>query len=157
MLETCCFFNIFSFGCSVRDKAREKQRQKNLASKLPRQPRVEEAIRAPKKERKETANKRRLHQNRDDEEEMDREYRLLKKLKKGTLSEQEYDDEVMSLPDTQPVEPTSNVSEDLGNVDLNGRTSSDSKLSKKIVQSNGRSQSKFKNRSVARASKKRPS
>jgi len=142
--------------CSFRDKAREKQRQKNLASKPPRKERLQEPIRAPKKERKETADKRRLHQNREDEEEMNREYRLLKKLKKGTLSEQEYDEEDMSLPDTESVEPSSNVSEDSGNVDLNGQASN-SKQSKKIVHSNGRLQSKFKNRSVARASKKRPS
>lgn len=139
---------------SFRDKAREKQRQKNLASKPPRKERLQEPIRAPKKERKETADKRRLHQNREDEEEMNREYRLLKKLKKGTLSEQEYDEEVML--DTESAEPSSNVSDNSGNVDLNGQASN-SKQSKKIVHSNGRLQSKFKNRSVARASKKRPS
>lgn len=134
---------------SVRDKAREKQRQKNLASKPPRKPRLEEPVRAPfKKDRKETADKRRLHQSREDEDEMNREYRLLKKLKKGTLSEQEYDDEVMG-------EPSSNVSEDVGNVDSKAQTS-DSKQLKKFVQSN-RSQSKVKNRSATRASKKRPS
>lgn len=139
---------------SVRDKAREKQRQKNLANKPPRKPRLEEPVRAPfKKDRKETADKRRLHQSREDEDEMNREYRLLKKLKKGTLSEQEYDDEVMGLPDTQSVEPSSNVSEDVGNVDSKAQTS-DSKQLKKFVQSN-RSQGKVKNRSATRAPKKR--
>ncbi|KAG0569950.1 hypothetical protein KC19_6G127800 [Ceratodon purpureus] len=132
-----------------KDKAREKQRQKNLASKPPRQPRLPEPTRPPKKEKKETADKRRLHQKQDDDDEMDREYRLLKKLKKGTLSEQEYEEEVMQLD-----EPTSNGSEDIDDVDSNVQAS-DSKKSKKSVGSSSRSQSKFKNRPAARAFKKR--
>lgn len=68
---------------------------------------------------------------------MNREYRLLKKLKKGTLSEQEFDDE---------------VSEDLGD----GEASAP-KASSSTVQSNGKSHSKVKNRSAPRASKKRSS
>ncbi|KAG0613699.1 hypothetical protein M758_6G123000 [Ceratodon purpureus] len=132
-----------------KDKAREKQRQKNLANKPPRQPRLPEPTRPPKKEKKETADKRRLHQKQDDDDEMDREYRLLKKLKKGTLSEQEYEEEVMQLD-----EPTSNGSEDIDDVDSNVQAS-DSKKSKKSVGSSSRSQSKFKNRPAARAFKKR--
>lgn len=134
---------------SYKDKAREKQRQKNLTSKPPRQPRLPEPTRAPKKEKKETADKRRLHQKKEDDEEMDREYRLLKKLKKGTLSEQEFEEEVM-----QSEEPTSNVSEEIGDVDSSVQAS-DSKVSKRSAQSNSKSQSKFKNRPAARASKKR--
>ncbi len=76
-----------------RDKAREKQRQKNLILKPQRQPLArtrEKMDRAPRKERKETAEKRREHQRVEDDDEMEREYRLLKKLKKGTLSEVEF-------------------------------------------------------------------
>lgn len=72
---------------------------------------------------------------------MNREYRLLKKLKKGTLSEQEFDDE---------------VSEELGDVASQGQASA-SKASSSIVQSNSKSHSKVKNRSAPRASKKRSS
>ncbi|XP_024387826.1 DEAD-box ATP-dependent RNA helicase 18 isoform X1 [Physcomitrium patens] len=138
---------------AFKEKAREKQRQKNLANKPPRQPREPEPDRAPKKERKETAEKRRLHQKVEDDEEMNREYRLLKKLKKGTLSESEYE-QVMSMPDMQLVEPSSNVDEVQDSTHLNGR-GSDSKLSKRFARSTSRSQSKFKNRSVASTSKKR--
>ena len=152
MLErvtTIICYNLVSYDLSfVRDKAREKQRQKNLASKPPRQPKHPEPSdkRAPIKERKETADKRRLHQKREDDEEMEREYRFLKRLKKGTLSEQEYDEEVM-----QSVESSSNVSEDIVDVDLRV-SGSDSKPPKR---SNSRSQSKFKSRPAARAPKKR--
>jgi hypothetical protein len=78
---------------SFKDKAREKQRQKNLILKPQRQPLArtrEKMDRAPRKERKETAEKRREHQRVEDDDEMEREYRLLKKLKKGTLSEVEF-------------------------------------------------------------------
>lgn len=51
-------------------------------------------------------------------------------------------------------EPTSNVSEEIGDVDSSVQAS-DSKVSKKSAQSNSKSQSKFKNRPTARASKKR--
>ncbi|CAM6050827.1 unnamed protein product [Sphagnum compactum] len=78
---------------SFKDKAREKQRQKNLILKPQRQPLArtrEKMDHAPKKERKETAEKRREHQRAEDDDEMEREYRLLKKLKKGTLTEVEF-------------------------------------------------------------------
>lgn len=152
VLQPFCFITCSHFHLFVRDKAREKQRQKNLASKPPRQPRLPEPTRAPKKERKETADKRRLHQKIEDDEEMNREYRLLKKLKKGTLSEQEYDEEVTRMSDLQSVEPTRNVSEDVGDVDLSVQAS-ESKVSKRSVQSNGKSKSKFKSRPAGRANK----
>lgn len=102
-----------------RDKAREKQRQKNLINKPPRQPRLKELPRkdhAPRKDRKETAEKRRGHQRIEDDEEMDREYRLLKKLRKGTLTESEYAEATSTGDDMEPSAPT----------DEGGRVSSES-------------------------------
>lgn len=81
----------------VRDKSREKQRKKNLQAKKEaqkQQPKPE-----PKKNsnaatapvlRKKTARQRRAAQTVEDEDELAHEYRLLKKLKKGTIDETEY-------------------------------------------------------------------
>ncbi|XP_022995332.1 DEAD-box ATP-dependent RNA helicase 18 [Cucurbita maxima] len=79
-----------------KDKSREKQRKKNLQAKKEaqkQQPKPE-----PKKDpnaaapilRKKTARQRRAVQTAEDEDELTREYRLLKKLKKGTIDEAEY-------------------------------------------------------------------
>ncbi|XP_022146827.1 DEAD-box ATP-dependent RNA helicase 18 [Momordica charantia] len=80
-----------------KDKSREKQRKKNLQAKKEaqkQQPKPE-----PKKNsnaatapvlRKKTARQRRAAQTVEDEDELAHEYRLLKKLKKGTIDETEY-------------------------------------------------------------------
>ncbi|KAG6599970.1 DEAD-box ATP-dependent RNA helicase 18, partial [Cucurbita argyrosperma subsp. sororia] len=79
-----------------KDKSREKQRKRNLQAKKEaqkQQPKPE-----PKKDpnaaapilRKKTARQRRAVQTAEDEDELTREYRLLKKLKKGTIDEAEY-------------------------------------------------------------------
>ncbi|GLT89228.1 hypothetical protein SLE2022_072210 [Rubroshorea leprosula] len=81
-----------------KDKSREKQRKKNLQAKKER----EQEEQKPKKPnkipsssastimRKKTARQRRAAQSVEDEEELTREYRLLKKLKKGAIDENEY-------------------------------------------------------------------
>jgi hypothetical protein len=58
---------------------------------------------APRKERKETAEKRREHQRAEDDDEMEREYRLLKKLKKGTLSEVEFAEATSTADESERV------------------------------------------------------
>ncbi|XP_057826650.1 DEAD-box ATP-dependent RNA helicase 18 [Cryptomeria japonica] len=79
-----------------KDKAREKQRQKNLAKKQQAKYTIGE-----KGERhnpvgnielkgKKCSRQRRIVQNIEDEEEMAQEYRLLKKLKKGAITEREF-------------------------------------------------------------------
>ncbi|GLT31513.1 hypothetical protein SLA2020_062460 [Shorea laevis] len=81
-----------------KDKSREKQRKKNLQAKKER----EQEEQKPKKPnkipnssattvmRRKTARQRRAAQSVEDEEELTREYRLLKKLKKGAIDENEY-------------------------------------------------------------------
>lgn len=81
-----------------RDKHREKQRQKNLKAK---KEAVQEKRKLPKLKaipkttatvsRKKTAQQRRAAQTVEDADELDRDYRLLKKLKKGTIDESEFD------------------------------------------------------------------
>ncbi|RDX75020.1 DEAD-box ATP-dependent RNA helicase 18 [Mucuna pruriens] len=79
-----------------RDKSREKQRKKNLKAKKeakekeskPQKP--SKTPNAPTVMRKKTARQRRAQQTVEDEEELMQEYRLLKKLKKGTIDENEY-------------------------------------------------------------------
>ncbi|KAF9591918.1 hypothetical protein IFM89_010276 [Coptis chinensis] len=79
------------------DKLREKQRQKNLKAKK------KEELKNPKPQkpkaklnatstvmRKKTAKQRRAAQTVEDADELDRDYRLLKKLKKGTIDESEF-------------------------------------------------------------------
>lgn len=80
-----------------KDKSREKQRKKNLQAKKvaqQQQPKHEKAGRssnaAPTLMRKKTAKQRRAAQSIEEEEELAREYRLLKKLKKGAIDENEY-------------------------------------------------------------------
>lgn len=80
-----------------KDKSREKQRQKNLRAKKE-APQKDPKSHKPNKNanaassvmRKKTAKQRRAAQTIEDEDEMAQEYRLLKKLKKGTIDEDEY-------------------------------------------------------------------
>ncbi|MED6207053.1 DEAD-box ATP-dependent RNA helicase 18 [Stylosanthes scabra] len=81
-----------------RDKSREKQRKKNLQAKREAKEKAKES--KPEKPsktpsaatvtRKKTARQRRAQQTIEDEEELMQDYRLLKKLKKGTIDENEY-------------------------------------------------------------------
>lgn len=81
----------------LRDKSREKQRQKNLQAKKevqqkapkPQKPN-KNATTAPATMKKKTAKQRRAAQTIEDEDELAREYRLLKKLKRGTIDEDEF-------------------------------------------------------------------
>ena len=82
---------------SSRDKAREKQRKKKLLAKKleqeqnPKQPKPK--TRQNQKDgvmKKKTAKQRRAVQTKEDEDELTREYRLLKKLKRGAIDEDEY-------------------------------------------------------------------
>ncbi|GAA0164493.1 RNA helicase [Lithospermum erythrorhizon] len=79
-----------------KDKSREKQRKKNLQAKLAQEP--EKRQRQPKETpkaitamaRKKTAKQRRAVQSVEEDDELLREYCLLKKLKKGTIDESEF-------------------------------------------------------------------
>ncbi|GLT78900.1 hypothetical protein SLA2020_504180 [Shorea laevis] len=81
-----------------KDKSREKQRKKNLQAKKeqeqqeqkPKKPNKTSSASATTVMRKKTAKQRRAAQTIEDEEELTREYRLLKKLKKGAIDESEY-------------------------------------------------------------------
>ncbi|KAG2406729.1 DEAD-box ATP-dependent RNA helicase [Vigna angularis] len=77
-----------------RDKSREKQRKKNLQAKKEakeKEPKPQKPKKTPDAVmRKKTARQRRAQQTIEDEEELMQEYRLLKKLKKGTIDENEY-------------------------------------------------------------------
>ncbi|KAF7148947.1 hypothetical protein RHSIM_Rhsim03G0147200 [Rhododendron simsii] len=82
-----------------KDKSREKQRKKNLQAKKaalqqeplkPRKPKTTANSAAATVLRKKTAKQRRTVQSMEDEDEMAREYRLLKKLKKGVIDESEF-------------------------------------------------------------------
>lgn len=79
-----------------RDKSREKQRKKNLvarqAAKEEQKQQKSKAVSnaSAKVMKKKTARQRRAVQTTEDAEELDREYRLLKKLKKGRIDENEY-------------------------------------------------------------------
>ncbi|OAY73405.1 DEAD-box ATP-dependent RNA helicase 18, partial [Ananas comosus] len=86
-------------SCHLKDKAREKQRQKTLQRK------EADAFHGPKTERnkkpdlekaaaitrKKTGRQRRATQTKEDDEELEQEYRLLKKLKRGAIDEDEYE------------------------------------------------------------------
>ena len=82
-----------------RDKSREKQRKKNLQAKRAVQdekpkPKRQKPEKAPTAAatvmRKKTAKQRRAAQTVEDDDELAREYRLLKKLKKGAIDESEF-------------------------------------------------------------------
>ncbi|KAH9322425.1 hypothetical protein KI387_017064, partial [Taxus chinensis] len=79
-----------------KDKAREKQRQNNIALKQKAKINLEEKIERHKPlgnmdlKGKKCSRQRRAVQTIEDEEEMAQEYRLLKKLKKGIISEREF-------------------------------------------------------------------
>ena len=82
----------------IRDKSREKQRQKNLQAKKEarqQESKPQKVSKTPSAAstltRKKTAKQRRATQTFEDEEELAREYRLLKKLKKGTIDESEFE------------------------------------------------------------------
>lgn len=81
-----------------RDKAREKQRQKALQRKQA------ESWQGPKSERvkqipdgsipvtrKKTGKQRKATRTKEDDEELEQDYRLLKKLKRGAIDESEYE------------------------------------------------------------------
>lgn len=81
----------------TRDKSREKQRKKNLVAKQAakeqrKQERPKAAANASSSmaASKKTAKQRRAVQSAEDADELDREYRLLKKLKKGRIDENEF-------------------------------------------------------------------
>lgn len=78
-----------------KDKAREKQRQKNLAKKQQTRTHCAEKVERHKVVSndgggKKCSRQRRAVQAIEDEEEMERDYHLLKKLKKGVISEREF-------------------------------------------------------------------
>ncbi|XAR71898.1 RNA helicase [Bertholletia excelsa] len=80
-----------------KDKSREKQRRKNLQAKKaleqqepkPQKPKASASATSTFTKKK-TAKQRRAVQSVEDDEEMAREYRLLKKLKKGAIDESEF-------------------------------------------------------------------
>ncbi|RVW42404.1 DEAD-box ATP-dependent RNA helicase 18 [Vitis vinifera] len=80
-----------------KDKSREKQRKKNLQAKKAvqdQEPKPQKPNKTPHTAatvmRKKTAKQRRTAQTIEDEDDLAREYRLLKKLKKGTIDESEF-------------------------------------------------------------------
>ncbi|KAF6146938.1 hypothetical protein GIB67_036657 [Kingdonia uniflora] len=81
-----------------KDKSREKQRQKNLKAKKEAADLEPEAEMKPKRKRndattitrKKTGKQRQAAQTVEDRDELDRDYRLLKKLKKGAINESEF-------------------------------------------------------------------
>lgn len=80
-----------------KDKSREKQRKRNLQAKKEakqQEPKPQKPNKTPKAAatilRKKTAKQRRASQTVEDEDELAREYRLLKKLKKGAIDESEF-------------------------------------------------------------------
>ncbi|KAK6227746.1 Helicase [Theobroma cacao] len=89
--------NVNRDDIKYKDKSREKQRKKNLQAKKERK-QQESKPQKPKKDsnaaapvmKKKTAKQRRAAQTIEDEEELTREYRLLKKLKKGAIDESEF-------------------------------------------------------------------
>ncbi|XP_044461559.1 DEAD-box ATP-dependent RNA helicase 18 isoform X2 [Mangifera indica] len=79
------------------DKSREKQRKKNLQARKEAQqqdPKSQKPHKTPKAEssvmRKKTAKQRRASQAIEDDDELARDYRLLKKLKRGNIDESEF-------------------------------------------------------------------
>ncbi|KAJ4769064.1 RNA helicase [Rhynchospora pubera] len=104
-LSTDGFCTIDDLDLSLikyKDKAREKQRQKALKKKETEAATSHDAKpEKPKKKRdgndanvptkKKTGRQRRAIQSKEDYEELEQEYRLLKKLKKGVIDEEEYE------------------------------------------------------------------
>ncbi|CAL5407523.1 unnamed protein product [Camellia sinensis] len=90
--------NIILEEIKYKDKSREKRRKKNLQAKKARQqeepkpwkPKAIANTAAASATRKKTAKQRRTTQTMEDEDEMAREYSLLKKLKKGAIDESEF-------------------------------------------------------------------
>ncbi|CAL9078339.1 unnamed protein product [Musa textilis] len=78
-----------------KDKARERHRLKILQSKQAEVPKQNRAKKIPDDNvaiiRKKTGRQRRATQTKEDEEELENEYRLLKKLKRGLIDETEYE------------------------------------------------------------------
>lgn len=80
-----------------KDKAREKQRKKNLLAKKLEEEKNPKQLKPKTRQnqkdavmKKKTAKQRRAVQTKEDEDELAREYRLLKKLKRGAIDEDEY-------------------------------------------------------------------
>ncbi|KAF5752595.1 DEAD-box ATP-dependent RNA helicase 18 [Tripterygium wilfordii] len=80
-----------------KDKSREKQRKKNLQAKKEAQQQAPKPLKpnkpatvGPSAMRKKTAKQRRAAQTIEDADELTRDYRLLKKLKRGAIDETEY-------------------------------------------------------------------
>ncbi|CAN1812098.1 DEAD-box ATP-dependent RNA helicase 18 [Linum perenne] len=80
-----------------KDKSRQKQRNKNMQTKKESKQNEEKPQKrnrnpetAPGAMRKKTAKQRRATQTAEDDEELTRDYRLLKKLKKGAIDEDEF-------------------------------------------------------------------
>lgn len=80
-----------------RDKSREKQRKRNLVEKQSEEKqkgKLQKRKPVPNNKtaemKKTTAKKRRAVQTKEDVDDLTREYRLLKKLKKGVIGEDEY-------------------------------------------------------------------
>lgn len=89
---------MFPVLVHCRDKTREKQRQKALkrkAEELANEPPVPEKRipreRPDKPKRKQTGKQRQTIQTKEDMDELTNEYRLLKKLKRGVIDEDEYE------------------------------------------------------------------
>lgn len=78
-----------------RDKARERHRLKILQSKQAEEPKQNRVKKIPDDNvsitRKKTGRQRRATQTKEDDEELENEYRLLKKLKRGLIDESEYE------------------------------------------------------------------
>jgi hypothetical protein len=81
----------------IRDKSRQKQRNKNLQAKKEakqQEPKSDKPNKSSKPAasimRKKTAKQRRAAQTIEDDDELTREYRLLKKLKRGAIDESEF-------------------------------------------------------------------
>jgi ATP-dependent RNA helicase DDX55/SPB4 len=95
-------FQLYICYMICRDKTREKQRQKALKKKETEAEKSHDAKPEKTKKdrdgndanaptRKKTGRQRRAIQTKEDYEELEQEYRLLKKLKKGVIDEEEYE------------------------------------------------------------------
>ncbi|XP_006645526.2 DEAD-box ATP-dependent RNA helicase 18 [Oryza brachyantha] len=119
-----------------KDKAREKQRQKTLkrkAEELAQKPETEKRKRkAPEKpekpKRKKTGKQRQAVQTKEDIDELGHEYRLLKKLKRGVIDEDEYE-KLTGFGDSNDGD-----SSDGGDPDLDERKERGNKVLKKVKQ-----------------------
>ncbi|KAJ0979296.1 hypothetical protein J5N97_014770 [Dioscorea zingiberensis] len=105
-----------------KDKAREKQRQRNLQRKREKEshePKPERVNRISDSvdtlTRKKTGKQRRATQTKEDNEELEKEYRLLKKLKRGVIDESEYE-KLMGLVDFSEENDPSDTEGDISGV-----------------------------------------